>query len=597
MEFSLHDDFSGGYYVYISAGFIEVYAFTAAFIFMIRRRQRFLTKDRHEIDPDEIFLDAENLPAFDNDRFEGRLERPIGKRTLLLVGGLFFLISCMFGVKLWGLQIAQGAEYRERSERNRLHYSVLFAERGMLLDRNGKQLAWNTPSVDKDFPLRNYIPEEGFAHLLGFLSYPAKDSSGKYFQEQFMGKDGAELFLNEEISGKNGLKIAESDVHGELISESLLQPPENGKNIELSIDAGIQAELHRQIKSLAGKVGFSGGAGVVMDLRNGEIVALTSFPEFSSQILTNGSDRNVINQYTSDARTPFLNRVTSGLYTPGSIVKPFVAFGVLAEGLISPTQTIVSTGSISLPNPYDPTKKSVFADWKAHGAVDMVKALAVSSNVYFYAVGGGYENQRGLGITRLEKYIRLFGFGSPVGIRFTEESAGTVPNPEWKAKVFNGEEWRIGDTYHTAIGQYGFQVTPLQVVRAVGALGNGGVLLTPTIKKGEDGLREGKTISLNPEYLSIIKDGMREAVLSGTAKGLNTSYVQVAAKTGTAELGVSKQFVNSWAMGFFPYESPRYAFAVLMEKGPRENLYGSVFVVRGLLDWMSIHTKEYFTFP
>ncbi len=561
---------------------------------MIRKRSRIIGRDRHEIYPDEIFLDAENLPEFDTNQFEGRLERPIAKKTLVSVGAAFFLISLLFGFKLWGLQIAEGKEYRERSERNRLHYSVLFAERGVLADRNGKLLAWNTPAAEKDFPERVYIPEGGFAHLLGFLSYPAKDSSGVYFQEKFSGKDGAELFFDGELGGENGLKIAETDVHGELVSESLLQPAKNGKNIDLSVDAGIQAELHRQIQSLAGKVGFSGGAGILMDVRNGEIIALTSYPEFSPQVLTNGSERSLIARYSTDSATPFLNRVTAGLYTPGSIVKPFIALGVLAEGLIDPSQTITSTGSISIPNPYDPSKKSVFTDWKAHGPVDMVRALAVSSNVYFYAVGGGYGSQRGLGITRLEKYMRLFGFGSAVGVDFSEEGKGTVPNPGWKAEVFKGEEWRIGDTYHTSIGQYGFQVTPLQVVRSVGALGNGGVLLTPTIKKGGGDLSKSKTIPLAAEHLSVVREGMREAVLSGTAKGLHAPYVSVAAKTGTAELGVSKQYVNSWAMGFFPYESPRYAFAVLMERGPRANLYGSVFVVRGLLDWMSLHTPQYF---
>src|SRR3989338_8322697 len=136
-----------------------------------------------------------------------------------------------------------------------------------------------------------------------------------------------------------------------------------------------------------------------MDVTTGELLALTSYPEYDQNALTAGMDQVSFNRLLNDKRKPFLNRAVGGLYTPGSIIKPIVALGALNENLISPEKEILSTGSISVPNPYDPSKPSVFGDWKAHGYTDMREALAVSSDTYFYAIGAGYEDQRGLGIT------------------------------------------------------------------------------------------------------------------------------------------------------------------------------------------------------
>ena len=194
--------------------------------------------------------------------------------------------------------------------------------------------------------------------------------------------------------------------------------------------------------------------------------------------------------------------------------------------------------------------------------------------------------------------MRLFGFGTALEGPMGSSLTGTIPTPAWKAEVFDGEPWRIGDTYNTAIGQYGFQVTPLQAVRAMGALANGGVLYTPRITERGDhrrleSLPDAKRLPFRPEHVDIVRSGMRDAVDGGTARGLDVPYVSVAAKTGTAQLGISKRLVNSWVTGFFPYEQPRYAFVVLMERGPVENLTGGVYVMRQLLDRMRDETPEY----
>ena len=310
--------------------------------------------------------------------------------------------------------------------------------------------------------------------------------------------------------------------------------------------------------------------------------------------MSEGSDRAAIQKYISDTRQPFLDRAVSGLYTPGSIVKPFLALGALKEGVITPEKEILSTGSISIPNPYDSTKKSVFNDWRAHGWVDMRRALAVSSDVYFYEIGGGFENQIGLGIARIKKYMQLFGFGASDPKNALLAVEGTLPDPAWKAKTFDGEVWRIGDTYNTSIGQYGMQVTPMQAVRATAALANGGILLEPTLLlNGNRGRNSARALDFSADDMKVIQEGMRDAVLLGTAGNLNIPAVAIAAKTGTAELGSKKQLVNSWVEGFFPYENPRYAFVVIMERGPYENTVGALYVMRQLFEWMSQHTPEY----
>jgi len=333
-----------------------------------------------------------------------------------------------------------------------------------------------------------------------------------------------------------------------------------------------------------------------MDVNTGEIISLVSYPEYNSNIMVDGSNKKMINSYLTDKNNPFLDRVISGLYTPGSIVKPIVALGVLNEKIISPTKQILSTGSISIPNPYDPAHPTVFKDWQAQGWVDMRKALAFSSDVYFYEVGGGFGDQIGLGIDNIKKYMNLFGFGKDVNGDFFKSQVGTIPDPEWKKENFSGEDWRIGDTYHTAIGQYGFQVTPIQVVRAIGAVANGGKLLDPQIILADNSASTTPTfldVGLPKSYFDVVRGGMRDSVLEGTSKGLNVAEVNIGAKTGTAQLGTLKQYVNSWVVGFFPYENPKYAFAVLMEKGPQTNTIGALYVMRQLVDWMAVSTPEY----
>lgn len=552
-----------------------------------------IRRKNKEIYPDEIFLDSQNLPEFNVHQFEGRIERPISKEIFKYIYLFIFIISSAFVYKIWDLQVKNGQDYKKRSENNSLHRTVIYADRGIIYDRNKIPLVWNTINTEsEDFSLRVYATSTGLSTLLGYVKYPTKDSSGFYYQDKYDAKDGLEKLYDDKLSGKNGTKIIETDVKGKAISESVVDRPEDGRSVTLTIDSRLQKALNRSLLDIAEKAGYKGGAGVIMDVQTGEILASSNFPEYDSQAMTDGEDNQKITEWINSKNHPFLNRTIQGLYTPGSIMKIFIAMGVLNEHVIDPRKQILSTGSITIPNPYFPDKPSVFVDWKAHGLVDLRRAIAVSSNVYFYEVGGGYKDQKGIGIDNIEKYTKMFGFGTTTGINFPGEKAGTIPNPEWKKVNFKGEGWRLGDTYNTSIGQYGFQVTPIQVVSAVGALANGGKLLTPYFATSDDGGDRG-SVELDPSYFQIVKEGMRLGVTDGTSHAINFPFVKVASKTGTAQIGVNKDEVNSWVVGYWPLDNPKYAYAVVMERGSKNNQFGAVLVMQEFLDWVHIYIPTY----
>jgi penicillin-binding protein 2 len=565
----------------------------------MRRRSRFsLFRSGHaaptqDIAPDEIFLDDRNIPNFDLQQFEGQIERPIPRRTLFLLFVAFLAIAGVFVGRAGYLQVYNGDAYAALSERNRLEYEYLFPERGVITDRNGIELAWNIPpGDDQGFSLRQYIARGGFGHILGYLRYPARDASGVFYRTDYEAVTGVEFAYNETLKGKRGLRIIETDALGTVVSQSVIDPPKGGADLALSIDARVQSILYDRIREVALAHGFTGGAAGIIDVATGELIALTSFPEYDPNVMTSAKDVERIGAYQSDSRMPFLHRAVSGLYTPGSIVKPIYALGAYNDGLITPEKKILSTGSISIPNPYNPKEESVFNDWKAHGWLDMKQAIGWSSNVYFYEIGGGYKDQKGLGISGIEKYARMFGFGTTTGIELPGERIGTIPNPSWKAKVFPEDPtWRVGDTYFTAIGQYGMQITLIQALKEASIIASKGLIPTPTLRLGS--ATSTRRVAIPPEKFAPVHDGMRIAVVEGTSKILNIPEVNIAAKSGTAELGVKKDRWNSWVIGFFPYEEPRYAFAFVMERGPVGNTFNASYVASLVFRDIAERAPEY----
>jgi len=565
---------------------------------ILRHLKRGFSQSRRsyeDINPEDIFLDSANLPGFEEHALEGRMEKPVDNKTFLFVKLVLLIIVLGLTSKLWILGVSQGDLYAKISENNRLEHTLIFANRGVIYDRNMMELATNAiKSEGSDFANRIYSPIHGLSHVVGYVKYPLSDKYGTYYEENYRGRDGVENTYDSLLAGKNGLKLLETDVSGHVTSESIVEKPQDGEPLVLSIDARITEELYKAIESLAKNSGFVGGAGVIMDVKTGEIIAMTSFPEYDQNILTNGGDAKTINSLVNSSTKPFLNRAIGGLYAPGSILKPIIALGALNEKIISPQKEILSTGSISVPNPYDPSKPSVFKDWKAHGYTDMREAIAVSSDVYFYSIGGGFGDQPGLGISKLEQYFRQFKITDKTGIDLNGEVSGVIPNPEWKRKNFNNDIWRLGDTYITSIGQYGTLMTPINAVRMTAAIANGGNLLEPSLVSGGRPEPVESRLNLKQEDLKVVQEGMREAVTYGTAVGLNVPYVKAAAKTGTAQIGAANLYVHSWSVGFFPYDNPRYAWAVLMERGPSTNGIGATSVMRSVFDWININAPEYF---
>lgn len=563
---------------------------------------RFFRRGRvnHEIAPDEIFLDSSNLPGHNAVQFEGRVVAALSNRALLAVGLVFFLVSAAFAIRAFSLQVVDGSSYADISRNNTLDRTIVFATRGLILDRNGKELAWNevasgTDATSSSYAFRKYTALPGFAHVLGFLQYPKADSKGNWWREEFIGKSGVELAFNETLKGGNGSSMVETDARKAIQRENIVAPPEHGTDLRLSIDADVQTALHRILSEKARVQHYRGGAAVIMDVHTGEIIALTSFPEYDNQAFNDGSTL-VVRSALSDTKTPMLDRAISGLYAPGSIMKLIFAAAVLNERLISPEKKILSTGAITLPNPYDPTHPSIFRDWTAHGWVNLREAIAVSSDEYFYTVGGGYGDQKGLGITKLDEYARQFGLGSTTGFVLPGEAAGIIPTPSWKAKVFpNDPIWRTGDTYHSSIGQYGFQITPLQAVRYVAAIANGGTLLTPHLTASSTS--EGTSVGIPDEYLQIVREGMRLAVTSGRHDATLNLYqipgVKLSGKSGTAQLGVNNEWVNSWNVGFWPSDNPHYAFAVVFEQAPSVGSVGAGHGVAAFFQWLVASHPEY----
>lgn len=546
------------------------------------------------VEPDEIFLDSKNLQNFDRQQFEGRIEKPISKKNIIFLSIIIGIFVIIFSIRLNYLQIKKGEAYFLRSENNKLAQILIFADRGIIYDRNKIELAWNKNG--NGFELQRGYLFPGFSHILGYVSSPSKDKKGIYWQTEFEGIDGLEKQYNEKIKGYNGSKIIEIDALGQVHSENIINSPKRGDDLITTIDSRIQSKLFNLIEELAKNNSFSGGAGIIMNIKNGEILSLTSFPEYNPEILSDGKDKEIINNYFKDKRKVFMDRSISGLYTPGSIVKPILALGALTENIIDPNKEILSNGFISIPNPYKKDEETIFKDWKIHGYTAMREAIAVSSDVYFYTIGGGYKDQKGLGISKIGEYARLFGIEEKTNIDLPDEKSGNIPSPIWKEKNFPGDPWRIGNTYHTSIGQYGFQVTPIEMTRMVSAIANKGELVKPHLILENIQENSNTLISkIKKEHYDIIHEGMREAVTYGTAVALNVPYVKVAAKTGTAQLGISKNRVNSWIIGFFPYENPKYAFTVMMESGPSSGGVGASSIMRGLLNWMHINTPEYFT--
>jgi penicillin-binding protein 2 len=420
--------------------------------------------------------------------------------------------------------------------------------------------------------VRVYKHPYAFSHLLGFL--------GDREKLQPQGKSGLEAFYNKELSGTPGRIELTVTALGLPQGKANYLSPQSGQDLVLNIDAELQIKLYEELEFQLEKLGAKKAAAVALDPKTGGILALVSLPSFDSNKISQGLSLKEFKSLLENPYQPFFDRAIAGQYPPGSIIKPVIAAGVLEEGIIDPKRQILVTGQIAVPSVFDPSISYVFKDWKAHGWTDLVKAIAVSSNVYFYTVGGGYGDIRGLGVSKLDFWMKKFGLGTILGIDLPGEAPGFVPSPEWKRARMN-RAWYIGDTYNLSIGQGNLAVTPLQAALYTASIANGGTLFKPQILKSEPQIL--KKVVENPENLDLVRQGMRQAVTQGSARALNLVPVPVAGKTGTAQAGTANK-PHGWFTGFAPYDNPEIVLTVLVENGGGGTT-AAVPVAQRVLSW------------
>jgi len=449
--------------------------------------------------------------------------------------------------------------------------------------------------------IRYYVEGPSFAHLVGYTGKigvkELEKNPGIYSVFDYVGRDGLEKSYEEILRKNPGKTRIERDVYGNLLSKEIISLPESGKSLILWLDSELEKKVEEELKRILKNIGAEKAIGVALNPKTGGVIALVSIPSYDNNLFSKGSDQEALLDLLADPQEPLFNLAVSGLYPTGSTIKPLVASAALEEEIISPTKKINCQGGIAIPNRYEPEISTIKQDWRIHGWTDMRKAIAESCNVYFYTIGGGYEDQEGLGPSRIKKYLELFGWGNKTEIDLSGEVKGLIPFPEWKKEV-KKEPWWDGDTYNLSIGQGDIKVTPLQVANAFAAIANGGTLYKPKVVKEivdseknlikeikPEILREG---FINLENLEIVREGMRRAVTGenspyASSVILNSLPVSAAAKTGTAQIS-NPDYYHNWVTVFAPYDDPQIVLTIMIEnvKGLQS---AALPVAKEVLEW------------
>jgi penicillin-binding protein 2 len=437
--------------------------------------------------------------------------------------------------------------------------------------------------------IRKYVDGKYFSDIIGYsgrINREESDSNPNYLLTDTIGKEGLELSYEQELRGVYGKQEVEVDSLGKVNRFVQSQAPASGRDLVLSIDAELQKRLYDEIAKMNEKYPSStGGSAVAIDPRDGSVLALVSYPSYDNNIFAKGITSSEYGMLLNDENRPLFNRAIAGEYPPGSTFKPLMAAAVLQEGSISPTRKIFDSGAINVSG-------WIFPDWKAHGEVDLVKAIAQSCNVYFYTVGGGYGDIKGIGEAKIKQYANLFGLGEKTGIDIPGEKAGLIPDEAWKKGIKN-EPWYIGDTYHMSIGQGDVLATPLQIANYTVAVANGGTLYKPRlVYKILDA--EGNVVKeteaeiirkdfIDAENIAWVQKGMRENIVSGSGMSISALDVESAGKTGTAQYA-GNQKSHAWYTVYAPYESPEIVMAIMVEGGGEGHL-ASVPIAKNILHW------------
>lgn len=449
----------------------------------------------------------------------------------------------------------------------------------------------NIPAVSVTaIPNRSYPTGTTSANILGYTGRISPDEllrNPLADPLDIVGKTGLERQYNQALTGRDGTVEVERDVQNRIQRVIARTDPQPGQTVVTTLDANLQRVLNDALQAMVRQVHSTGGAAVAMDPSTGEILALASAPTYdNSWFVTSGHNTDVTKTLASPGK-PLLNRAISGQYPSGSIIKPLIASAALTEGTISPSTTVNSVGGFEVGHDY-------FPDWKSggHGLTNVTKAIAESVNTFFYAVGGGYENITGLGVERIVKYLQRFGWGEQLGVDIPAEASGFLPTKEWRTTE-RPSPWKLGDTYHLSIGQGDVEVTPLQIVTAMSAIANGGTLYQPHVVREIRDANGATVRTIAPDALSrqiipgavlgTVQQGMRQGVLAGSSRSLQSLPVTSAGKTGTAQFG-NQGKTHSWYTAYAPYEQPKIVITVIVEGGGEGNT-AALPVAKTALQW------------
>jgi len=468
--------------------------------------------------------------------------------------------------------------------------------------------------------LRNYPYGPLVSQVAGYLLPVPEEEKEKYVALGYdpatdhIGAAGVEATYEEALRGAKGKRLIEEDVLGRQIRVVEEQAePVPGHNVYLTLDLELQRFVEEVLKRGMEQpnVNSPRGVAIVMRPHTGEILAMVSLPTYDNNLFAHGISIQDWQRLSNNPHRPLLNHAISDVLPPGSIFKVVVAAGALQEGVITPRTRFACAGKMVIPDkfaPDDPSRAQPFYCWnrQGHGSLDVVGGIAHSCDIFFYKVGGGFQedNFEGLGVARIAQYARLFGLGEPTGVELPTDVGGLVPTADWKRLTF-GESWTTGDTYILSIGQGFLLVTPLEMLNAFNAIANDGALYRPRIvhhvTDAQGNVVEPfepdliRTLPISTEHFSLIKQGMEGAVVYGTAPKARIEGLRVAGKTGTAqfcdniaqETGICgeglQQPTHAWFVAFAPVEKPEVSVIVFLYNGG-EGTVAAVPVAHDILE-------------
>jgi len=413
-------------------------------------------------------------------------------------------------------------------------------------------------------PQRTYPTSTFAAHLLGYVREVSDEQmkQGRYRRGDMIGQSGLERLLDEYLRGRDGGERIEVDAFGRPVQVMRREEPDPGAQVITTVDRRIQEAAERAMVGKAGSV-------VVIDPRNGDVLALTSSPAFPLDRLTGNLDRDEWVRLVRDPMSPLMNRALQGQYPPASIFKVIVAAAGLQEGSLTPMDHVFCNGEFTLGN-------WTFKDWKpgGHGHVNLHAAIAQSCDIFFYQAG------LKVGGDVMAKYAQAFGFGAPTGIDLGGERFGLVPfSPAQRQRT--KRSWLPGDTVNMSIGQGQLLVTPLQIARMMAAVANGGVMWKPRlvqrVERADGTLAYSSSsqmterVDLSPVVWAFLRHALAAVVKDGTGALARVPGVDIAGKTGTAQTisksDSSKGQDHAWFASFAPVDDPQYVVVVLVERG------------------------------